>query len=111
MNASNVCTVLQQNTDISGIGVRLSFYIQTFVLGQYLPSLSCTSTSQWTSQVLLVNRSSEEASGSLWTLISLSFGLTIAALAAVGSDSLTLYEAIQVMKCLSFLRSSKLLSY
>ncbi|TDL28337.1 hypothetical protein BD410DRAFT_216204 [Rickenella mellea] len=77
------CQVQQSNPDISGVGIRISFYLQNFLL------------------VLLVNRSWEDAPNALWTFITTSFGLTIAAIAQAVSGSssnpkLSLYEAIQV---------------
>ncbi|KII94080.1 hypothetical protein PLICRDRAFT_674988 [Plicaturopsis crispa FD-325 SS-3] len=66
------------NTDISGVGVRTSFYVQTFML------------------VLLVNRSWEEAPTALWTFIATSFGLTISAVVQAIQQSLTLFQALQV---------------
>jgi hypothetical protein len=66
------------NPDISGIGVRCSFYLQTFLL------------------VLLVDRSWEDAPSALWTFIATSFGLTVAALAQVTKNQLSLFQALQV---------------
>ncbi|KAF8588164.1 hypothetical protein K439DRAFT_686237 [Ramaria rubella] len=74
----NATQALQYNGDIAGLGVRLSFYFQNFIL------------------VLLVDRSYEDAESSLWTFIATSFGLTIAALVQVASNSLTLLEGILV---------------
>lgn len=70
------------NTDISGIGVRVSFYFQFFLL------------------VLLVDRSWEDAPTALWTFIATSFGLSIAAIAQKindsGNNKLTLFQALIV---------------
>ncbi len=46
--------------------------------------------------VLLVDRSWEDAPIALWTFISTSFALTIAAIIQVGKGSLSLFEALQV---------------
>jgi len=75
-NATAEC--LQPNTDISGIGVRLSFYLQTIAL------------------VLLVGRSLEDAADSLLMLNITSFGLAIAAIISYAGQQLTLYQAIIV---------------
>ncbi|KAJ7161429.1 hypothetical protein C8R43DRAFT_335009 [Mycena crocata] len=75
-NCVNYATI---NPDISGIGVRVSFYLQTFLL------------------VLLVDRSWQDAPTALWTFIATSFGLTIATIVQHQSDSeLTLFQALQV---------------
>ncbi|KAJ3829853.1 hypothetical protein F5880DRAFT_1519691 [Lentinula raphanica] len=65
------------DSDISGIGVRSSFYAQSFLL------------------VILVDRSTD-ASTSLWTFTATSFGLTIAALVQYVKQQLSLLEALQV---------------
>ncbi|KAF7339342.1 Ketopantoate reductase-like protein [Mycena sanguinolenta] len=67
------------NPDIAGIGVRVSFYLQTFLL------------------VILVDRSWQDAPTALWTFIATSFGLTIATIVQHQSDGqLTLFQALQV---------------
>ncbi|KAJ7923830.1 hypothetical protein B0H13DRAFT_1979428 [Mycena leptocephala] len=66
------------NPDISGLGVRISFYLQTIAL------------------VLLAGRSLEEALNSVWTLLGTSFGLTISALVTAVQNELPLYQAIIV---------------
>ncbi|KAJ7170029.1 hypothetical protein C8R46DRAFT_1217640 [Mycena filopes] len=69
------------NPDIAGIGVRVSFYLQTFLL------------------VILVDRSWQDAPTALWTFIATSFGLTIATVVQSGAHSgaqLTLFQALQV---------------
>ncbi|KAH8099353.1 hypothetical protein BXZ70DRAFT_294595 [Cristinia sonorae] len=68
----------QANPDISGIGVRLSFYLQNFLL------------------VLLVDRSWEDAPNSLWTFTSTSFGLTISAIVQAQQGQLSFFQALQV---------------
>ncbi|THH33461.1 hypothetical protein EUX98_g747 [Antrodiella citrinella] len=68
----------QGNPDISGIGVRLSFYLQNFLL------------------VLLVDRSWEDAPSALWTFTSTSFGLTIAAIVQAQQAQLSFFQALQV---------------
>ncbi|KAJ7446503.1 hypothetical protein B0H11DRAFT_381601 [Mycena galericulata] len=67
------------NPDISGIGVRVSFYLQTFLL------------------VILVDRSWQDAPIALWTFIATSFGLTIATIVQYRSNPpLTLFQGLQV---------------
>ncbi|KAJ7636883.1 hypothetical protein FB45DRAFT_907611 [Roridomyces roridus] len=68
----------ETNPDISGLGVRLSFYLQTIAL------------------VLLTGRSLEESLNSVWTLLGTSFGLTISALVTAVQNELPLYQAIVV---------------
>ncbi|KAJ7445110.1 hypothetical protein FB451DRAFT_1568236 [Mycena latifolia] len=68
----------EANPDISGLGVRISFYIQTICL------------------VFLAGRSLDEALNSVWTLLGTSVGLTISALVTAAEDSLPLYQAIIV---------------
>ncbi|KAJ6523402.1 hypothetical protein DFH09DRAFT_1286648 [Mycena vulgaris] len=76
MSAPPIC--LEANPDISGLGVRISFYVQTIAL------------------VLLAGRSLEEALNSVTTLLGTSFGLTISALVTLGQNQLPLYQAIIV---------------
>ncbi|KIJ37052.1 hypothetical protein M422DRAFT_781918 [Sphaerobolus stellatus SS14] len=71
----NCSDVLQYNGDIAGAGVRVSFYIQNFIL------------------VLMVQ---EDAENALWTLVATSFGLTVAALAQVKMGQLTLLQGMLV---------------
>lgn len=67
------------NPDISGIGVRVSFYLQTFLL------------------VILVDRSWQDAAIALWTFIATSSGLTIATIVQHQSNAqLTLFQGLQV---------------
>ncbi|KAJ7162967.1 hypothetical protein C8R46DRAFT_1102067 [Mycena filopes] len=69
---------LEANPDISGVGVRVSFYVQTIAL------------------VLLAGRSLPEALNSVWTLLGTSLGLTVSALATAVRNELPLYQAIIV---------------
>nr|GAT58607.1 predicted protein [Mycena chlorophos] len=75
---SSFSRCLEANPDISGLGVRLSFYLQTLAL------------------VLLAGRSLEEALSSVWTLLGTSFGLAISALVTASQGQLPLYQAIIV---------------
>jgi len=99
-NNSIACTGLVNNPDISGVGVRISFYLQTFLLGQFPSSLCSWVISGLTRLflyrllVLLVDRSWEDAPSALWTFIATSFGLTIAAI--VEREQLSLFQALQV---------------
>ncbi|KIJ51865.1 hypothetical protein M422DRAFT_26551 [Sphaerobolus stellatus SS14] len=77
-NTTQCMKALQFDGDIAGLGVRLSFYLQNFIL------------------VWLVDRSSEESEGALWTFIATSFGLTVAALVQVPGHQLSLLEGILV---------------
>ncbi|KAF8581227.1 hypothetical protein K439DRAFT_249716 [Ramaria rubella] len=74
----NCTEPLQYSGDIAGRGVRISFYVQNLIL------------------VLLIGRSHEETENALWTFISTSVGLTIAALVQLGSGNgaLTLLDGI-----------------
>ncbi|KAG6890005.1 hypothetical protein C0995_012965 [Termitomyces sp. Mi166 len=73
----NECTnYANSNPDISGVGVRISFYLQTFLL------------------VLLVDRSWQSAPIALWTFIATSAGLILAAI--IIREELTLFQALQV---------------
>ncbi|KAI0785044.1 hypothetical protein C8Q75DRAFT_777173 [Abortiporus biennis] len=74
----SLCQGLAVNPDISGIGVRLSFYLQNFFL------------------VILVTRSWEDAPGALWTFIATSFGLTIAAIGQARHRQLSFFQVLQV---------------
>ncbi|KAF5368564.1 hypothetical protein D9758_002240 [Tetrapyrgos nigripes] len=64
------------DSDISGPGVRASFYVQAFFL------------------VLLVDRSWQDAPVALYTFIAMSFGLTLAAM--INRETIVLLEALQV---------------
>ncbi|KAJ3554425.1 hypothetical protein NM688_g3118 [Phlebia brevispora] len=68
-----------QNTDISGIGVRIALYLQVVFLFV---------------QVVL---SPEEAGNAFWTLTSMLLGLTIAAIVAAAQQSLSFYNATIVL--------------
>ncbi|KAJ3482431.1 hypothetical protein NLI96_g6979 [Meripilus lineatus] len=74
----NGCEGVAVNPDISGIGVRLSFYLQNLFL------------------VLLVTRSWEDAPGALWTFVTTSFGLTVAAVIQAKNHELSFFQALQV---------------
>jgi len=76
--SSNLNQCLPPNPDISGLGVRISFYVQTIAL------------------VLLTARSLDEALNSVWTLLGTSFGLTVSALVTAVRNELPLYQAIIV---------------
>jgi len=76
---ADVCTGgFSVNPDISGIGVRLSFYLQNIL------------------SVLLVTRSWQDAPGALWTFIATSFGLTISAIVQSKQGQLSFFQAVQV---------------
>ncbi|KAJ7430494.1 hypothetical protein B0H11DRAFT_2135524 [Mycena galericulata] len=77
-NSSGVPPCLEANPDISGVGVRISFYLQTIAL------------------VLLTARSLDESLNSVWTLLGTSFGLTVSALVTAVQKQLPLYQAIIV---------------
>ncbi|KDR85479.1 hypothetical protein GALMADRAFT_234372 [Galerina marginata CBS 339.88] len=64
------------NPDIAGVGVRISFYLQAFLL------------------VLLVDRSWEDAPLALWTFIVTSFGITLAAI--IQREQLSFFQALQL---------------
>ena len=96
---SSNCQRQEPDPDICGVGIRISFYLQNFVLGtlaficwNYDDGLLTRSLLS----VLLVNRSWEDAPNSLWTFIATNFGLTVAALVQLTSNELTLFEAIEV---------------
>lgn len=78
MSSGHPCAGLSNNPDISGKGVRISFYLQTFLL------------------VLLVDRSWQDAPAALWTFISTSFGLTVAAVVQASFRQLSFFQALQV---------------
>lgn len=90
------CKGQSSNPDISGIGVRLSFYLQNFLLGEVyrLCMLWCHILTLFV--VLLVDRSWEDAPSALWTFTSTSCGLTIAAIVQARSQQLSFFQALQV---------------
>ncbi|KAJ7244477.1 hypothetical protein C8J57DRAFT_1680817 [Mycena rebaudengoi] len=69
---------LDVNPDIEGTGVRLAFYLQTFLL------------------VVTAGRSLKDAPIAVLTLIGTSFGLVISAFVAAGLNQLPLHQAIVV---------------
>ncbi|PPQ99577.1 hypothetical protein CVT24_005364 [Panaeolus cyanescens] len=73
---SNCANYADTNPDIAGVGVRVSFYLQTFLL------------------VLLVDRSWESAPITLWTFIATSFGVVIAAV--VQRREISLFQALHL---------------
>ncbi|KAF4573195.1 hypothetical protein EYR36_007705 [Pleurotus pulmonarius] len=78
MASSDCMVAFDNNPDISGVGVRISFYLQTLLL------------------VILVNRSWEDAPSALYTLVATSAGLQIAALVQAKVGKLSLLQALQV---------------
>ncbi|KAF7359998.1 F-box domain-containing protein [Mycena venus] len=85
MNSSSLPSqCLPPNPDISGLGVRISFYVQTLALGK------------WTVFWALSGRSLEEAHNTIWTLLGTSFGLTISAFVTALKNDLPLYQAVVV---------------
>ncbi|KAK7058452.1 hypothetical protein VNI00_002086 [Paramarasmius palmivorus] len=81
MSSSVLCPVEKYNEidpDIAGVGVRVSFYIQAFLL------------------VFLVDRSWEDAPIALWTYIAMSFSLTIATIINQLQNAMTLLAALVV---------------
>lgn len=94
----NGCEGVAVNPDISGIGVRLSFYLQNLFLGK---RVSCVSLHEFAEMlvcgvVLLVTRSWEDAPGALWTFVTTSFGLTVAAVIQAKNHELSFFQALQV---------------
>lgn len=81
--------------DISGIGVRIAFYIQTVTCGE-ANQFSSNIMSYNIGVVLLTGRSLSEALSSVWTLLGTSFGLTISAIVAAIHNDLPLYQGIVV---------------
>ncbi|KAG6879488.1 hypothetical protein C0992_002211 [Termitomyces sp. T32_za158] len=81
------------NPDISGVGVRISFYLQTFLLGE-LHGMDYYTKPLSTIAVLLVDRSWQNAPVALWTFIATSAGLVLAAI--IIRDQLTLFQGLQV---------------
>ncbi|KAL0951548.1 hypothetical protein HGRIS_008231 [Hohenbuehelia grisea] len=77
-SASECTRAFDNNPDISGVGVRISFYLQTVLL------------------VLLVDRSWKDAPTALWSLIATSGGLQLAAIVQAKADNLSLFQALQV---------------
>ena len=83
------------NPDISGLGVRVSFYLQCFLLGE-LALHSYNDISLTWRAVILVDRSWQDAPSALWTFIATSFGLTISAISLARQNSLSWFQALQV---------------
>ncbi|KAJ6549848.1 hypothetical protein B0H19DRAFT_1159882 [Mycena capillaripes] len=82
---SNSCAYIggpPMNTDISGIGVRVSFYLQTVFLG----CLSARSTSP------------EEVTGALYTLLATNTGMAVTAfiLGFKSRPEISLHDALVV---------------
>ncbi|KAF8512619.1 hypothetical protein BU17DRAFT_96149 [Hysterangium stoloniferum] len=75
---------LQYNSDIAGIGVRISFYIQVCLL------------------VPAAKRSHADAVNAIWTLCATSLGLNISALIQVSNGNLSLLEGILVIQLALF---------
>ncbi|KAK7681789.1 hypothetical protein QCA50_015136 [Cerrena zonata] len=74
--------IQMQNPDISGIGVRISFYLQVVFLA------------------LLVFFSQEDTISVLWTFIMMNFGLTLAAVVQAFNRQLSLFQALQITNLL-----------
>lgn len=84
------------NPDISGIGVRLSFYLQNFLLGETFAFDGLLELLLTNFAVILVDRSWQDATGALWTFITTSFGLTLSAMIQAKQGQLSLFQALTV---------------
>ena len=84
------------NPDISGIGVRLSFYLQNFLLGEAFAFNGLLEFLFTNLAVILVDRSWQDATGALWTFITTSFGLTLSAMIQAKQGQLSLFQALTV---------------
>ncbi|KAJ3522404.1 hypothetical protein NM688_g8879 [Phlebia brevispora] len=94
MSTSPDCSAyFTQNTDISGIGVRVAFYLQIFLL------------------FILQAISPEEASNAFWTLTSMAFGLAIAAVASAAQNMLSFYNALTVLNLVWMANSCLVMVY
>lgn len=91
---STTCIIQLANPDISGIGVRISFYIQIFLTSIH-PTFSIYRITD-VDAGLIVYISPEEATSAVWTYLSSSLGLMIAAICEARAGTLTLYQAIEV---------------
>ncbi|EKM51305.1 uncharacterized protein PHACADRAFT_187841 [Phanerochaete carnosa HHB-10118-sp] len=79
MNNSTDCTdFFTQNTDITGIGTRLAFYLQVIIV------------------VVQMRLQEEEGWNAFWTLASMSFGLMLAAVVSAAQHQLSFFNAYQV---------------
>ncbi|KAF8489850.1 origin recognition complex subunit 3 N-terminus-domain-containing protein [Gautieria morchelliformis] len=72
------------NGDIAGTGVRVSFYVQNFLL------------------VLLMKRSRGDTENALWTFVATSFGLIVAALTQLRGGNLSFIDGILVSQLVWF---------
>jgi hypothetical protein len=70
------------NTDISGIGVRISFYLQTIFLGENTQEFPLTAPSLTGHLACLSAKSQElpEITGALYTLIATNMAMAVASL-------------------------------
>ncbi|GJE94050.1 hypothetical protein PsYK624_102180 [Phanerochaete sordida] len=86
MDNSTDCTgFFTQNTDITGIGVRVAFYVQMVVI----------ELQTW------FKVGEEDILNACWVLISMSFGLMLAAIVAATQNQLSFYNAVQVQNLVS----------
>jgi len=110
-NSTSPSACASNNPDISGVGVRVSFYLQTFLLGKSALYSPITRDDDHDGHVLvlLVDRSSQDAPSALWTFISTSFGLTVAAIVQAGAGSLTFFQAVQVSNLVWCVRRGRIL--
>ena len=88
-----------QNTDISGIGVRVAFYLQVNILGMFGCLLIAFGLSNVFLLVVLVivsHPKSADTANAFWTLTSMSLGLVVAAIASAAKGQLSFFNAIIV---------------
>ncbi|EKM51302.1 uncharacterized protein PHACADRAFT_213152 [Phanerochaete carnosa HHB-10118-sp] len=79
MDNSTGCTnFFTQNTDITGIGVRVAFYLQVTIV------------------VFQIRLREEEGMNAFWTLASMSFGLMLATVVSAAQHQLSFFNAYQV---------------
>ena len=90
----------QSNPDISGVGVRVSFYVQTSVLGEIHTLIFCRATrltDERSTAVLIANwPHSSYDPAVLWALVSSNLGLTIASMTQAAHAKLSFLQGLQV---------------
>lgn len=94
------CVAICPNQDLAGIGVRIAFYLQSFMNGELLQHLTRLYTAQFyiIPAALLVIFSPTDSVPTTWAGTLLTAALIVAAIVMKTQSNLTLYHATLILK-------------
>lgn len=97
-NSMSSCDHITANPDLSGIGVRIAFYLQSFMNGPYFTYCPESIDSDQQIAALLVVTSPKESVSIAWAGTLLTVSLVIAGIVGKFTSSLTLHHGTLIMK-------------